>query len=102
VAKALSILSHAGLVDGSPGPGGGFTLARDPARIRLYDVFRLFEREEEELTCPFGGGVCGQGEPCPLHDRLAETRDALRRLLHETTFEAFRPACGMDDVETPR
>jgi Rrf2 family iron-sulfur cluster assembly transcriptional regulator len=90
VAKILSVLSQAGIVKGSPGPGGGFTLARDPAEIRLHDVFRLFEREEQELMCPFGGGICGQGEPCALHDRLAEVRDAMHRLLHETTFEAFR------------
>lgn len=92
VAKILSILSQAGIVKGSPGPGGGFTLARPPSQIHLHDVFRLFEREEDELACPFGHGVCGQGEPCPLHDQLAEVRDAIYRLLHETTFEAFQPA----------
>lgn len=92
VAKVLSILSQAGLVIGSRGPGGGAALARHPARIRLYDVFKLFEREEERKACPFGGGVCGAGEPCPLHHKLAALHDALHTLLHETTFEEFRVA----------
>ena len=47
VAKILSVLSRAALVTGSPGPGGGFSLARPPDQIRLVEVFRLFERVEE-------------------------------------------------------
>ena len=56
VRKVLSILAQAGLVIGSRGPGGGCRLARDPRKIKLYDVFKLFEREDESDNCPFGGG----------------------------------------------
>jgi Rrf2 family protein len=90
VAKVLSVLSRASLVTGSPGPGGGFRLARAPDQIRLVDVFRLFERLNETRECPFGGGICGEDGICPLHDRLAAVRDALDHFLNETTFEAFR------------
>jgi Rrf2 family protein len=92
VAKILSVLSQAGLVIGSRGPGGGAALARHPARIRLYDVFKLFEREDQREACPFGGGVCGAGEPCPLHHKLTVLHDALHALLHDTTFDEFRVA----------
>jgi Rrf2 family transcriptional regulator, iron-sulfur cluster assembly transcription factor len=92
VAKILSVLSQAGLVIGSRGPGGGAALARDPAKIRLYDVFKLFEREEERTACPFGGGVCGAGQPCPLHHKLTVLNNALHTLLHDTTFDEFRVA----------
>lgn len=94
VAKILSALSHAGLVTGSRGPGGGSALARDPKTITLYDVFRLFEREDDSETCPFGGGVCGVGDPCPLHARLVSVQKAMDRLLHKTTFDDFRIAYG--------
>ena len=90
VGKILTALSQAGLVTGSPGPGGGYTLARDPKKIRLYDVYRLFEREDESRTCPFGGGVCGVGDPCALHDKLVSLKAALDDLLLNTTFEEFR------------
>lgn len=92
VAKILSVLSQAGLVTGSRGPGGGAALARPPAEIRLYDVVRLFEREAGGDTCPFGGGVCGGRDPCPLHHKLSAARNAVAALLHETTFEEFRLA----------
>ena len=76
VAKILTMLSQAGLVSGAPGPGGGYTLTRPPKKIRLYDIYRLFEREDNSDACPFGGGVCGVGEPCPLHNKLVEVQDA--------------------------
>ena len=92
VGKVLTTLSQAGIVQGSRGPGGGFTLAMEPGAIRIYDVFRLFEREEDSDLCPFGGGVCGVGVNCALHDKLAAVQDATNHILHETTFEVFRRA----------
>lgn len=92
VAKALSILSQAGLVVGSPGPGGGFALADDPSRITVHDVFVLFEREADQRTCPFGGGICGVGRTCPFHDQFLAVRSAMDAFLHETTFDRFRDA----------
>ena len=94
VAKILSALSQAGLVIGSRGPGGGSALARDPRRITLYDVFKLFEREADGDNCPFGGGICGVGQPCPIHDKLVAVQKAMDRLLHETTFDEFRLTRG--------
>ena len=92
VKKILSVLAHAGLVIGSRGPGGGCALAKNPATIKLYDVFMLFEREDESDICPFGGGWCSVNEPCPLHDKLTAVQDAMNRLLHETTFDVFQVA----------
>lgn len=103
VAKLLTALSQAGLVSGSPGPGGGYALAKAPDLINLQDVFRLFEREDLSDNCPFGGGVCGVGDPCPLHDRLVGLQSMTRRLLRETTFEIFRKAVQEDGLQpTPR
>jgi Rrf2 family protein len=92
VAKVLTTLSQAGLVTGSRGPGGGFTLSRHPRKILLKDVFSLFERESDSDICPFGGGVCGIGDPCPLHDKLAEVQRAVDHVLMDTTFDEFRIA----------
>ncbi len=92
VAKTLSVLAQAGLVHGSRGPGGGCALAKEPKKIKVYDVFKLFEREDKSDNCPFGGGRCGVGDPCPLHDKLVAVQDAMEHLLHETTFEGFRLA----------
>lgn len=92
VAKLLSALSQAGLVRGSPGPGGGYALAKPPKEIVLQDVYELFERDDASPLCPFGGGVCGVGDPCAMHDQLVTMQSSIKSWLKETTFESFRVA----------
>jgi Rrf2 family protein len=92
IAKLLTVLSQAGLVRGSPGPGGGYALAKNPDEIVLQDVYCLFERDDTSPLCPFGGGVCGVGEPCALHDRLVAMHTAVKVMLRDTSFEIFRVA----------
>jgi Rrf2 family protein len=99
VGKVLSTLSQAGLIVGTRGPGGGFRFAKHPREVTLHDVYSLFEREDVSEHCPFGGGVCGSGEKCPLHDRLAEVQRATHKMLHETTFDTFLVAYQNDPGE---
>lgn len=88
VGKILTELSRAGLVIGSPGPGGGYRLAKPPSEISLKDVAVLFERENEE-PCPFGPGWCGNKSPCPLHESLSAMKTNFDDYLTKTTFAVF-------------
>lgn len=92
VAKILSSLSRAGIVNGSRGPGGGYTLARAPKAITLREIFDLFERPDTGTNCPFGGGICGAGSPCALHDSLVGIQANMDAFLDSTTLERFRVA----------
>ena len=92
VAKILTALSQANLVTGSPGPGGGYALARAPSEITLRQVYDLFERQDRSNLCPFGGGICGVGQPCALHDQLVATQRNINEFLSGTTFDNFRIA----------
>ena len=83
VAKLLSALSQAGVVSGSPGPGGGYALAKPPADIRLRDVWLVFERPE---TGREASSTPGQAA---LEDRVRKVHDAVDELLDGTTFEVF-------------
>jgi Rrf2 family protein len=89
VAKVLTILSQAGIVQGSPGPGGGYSLAKPPGLIKLVDIARCFDRKESTLSCPFGPNHCGVGTPCPLHLQLAAIRDQLMQFLENNTLAVF-------------
>jgi Rrf2 family transcriptional regulator, iron-sulfur cluster assembly transcription factor len=89
VAKLLTVLSRAGLVDGTRGPGGGYWLARPPGEITLEDIVKCFERDGDRVLCPFGPGWCGNSDPCPLHFGLLELDQNLREFLQKNTLEAF-------------
>ena len=85
VAKLLSALSQAGVVSGSPGPEGGYALAKPPAEIRLRDVWLVFERPEAARDDQDGAA----SEVSALQQRIQRVHDAVDQLLDETTFEVF-------------
>lgn len=88
VAKILTELSRGGLVTGSPGPGGGYRLAKAPREITLRDVVQLFERDTSS-ACPYGPGWCSTHEPCPLHHSLQAMQQIYQDYLSNTNFAVF-------------
>lgn len=94
VAKLLSTLSTAGLVDGFRGPGGGYWLARPPSEISLKDIVEVFEKEQEMIMCPFGPGWCGNNAPCPMHETLSALDGQWTRYLNETNLAIFQKPEG--------
>jgi Rrf2 family protein len=88
-AKLLTQLAAAGLVNGQPGPGGGYMLAKPAHSISLMDIARLFEQTEPPTLCPFGHNWCGTGDPCPLHDTIHAMIDKNRRFMEETRLSIF-------------
>ena len=91
VAKVLTTLSAAGLIKGSPGPGGGFRLACPPAKITLNNIVSLFENSsKKDVPCPYGPGYCGTGNPCPLHDQIVILQETMEDFLEKTTLAEFQ------------
>lgn len=90
-AKLLTRLASAGLVAGQPGPGGGYTLAKAAKEIRLFEIVSLFEKTDPPSLCPFGHGWCGNGAPCPLHDKLMGMMERDRKFLEQTRLSVFLP-----------
>jgi len=90
IAKILTILSRAEIVIGTPGPSGGYRLARPAAEISLFDVVKLFEDPNERVMCPFGPNWCGVGPHCPLHDTLLEMHQTAINRLSCESFAQFQ------------
>lgn len=89
-AKLLTQLAAAHLVRGQPGPGGGYMLGKSAAKISLLDIACLFEQTESPSVCPFGNNWCGKGDPCPLHDTIAEMLSSNRRFMEKTSLAVFQ------------
>jgi len=90
-AKLLTQLAAAGLVRGTPGPGGGYTLGKDAAEISLFNIVALFEQTATPSLCPFGHNWCGNGDPCPLHDTILRMVGKHQRFLEDTRLSVFSP-----------
>ncbi len=89
IAKVLTMLSRAGLVEGTRGPTGGYRLARPAAEITLLDVVSVFEDSDAQVMCPFGPNWCGKGPLCPLHETLVEMHQKALGGLQRETFAQF-------------
>jgi Rrf2 family protein len=93
VGKLLVTLSQQGLLTGSPGPRGGYSLARNPSEITLLEVVTPFERLDRPVNCPFGPHWCGNHEPCPLHDEMVRLTEESRNFLSRTRLDIFAKRC---------
>lgn len=56
----MTLLSKKGLVKGTPGLGGGYTLTRKPADYKISDILRVTESSLAPVACLAEGA-----EPCP-------------------------------------
>ena len=99
-AKLLTQLASAGLVHGQPGPGGGYTLAREAKDICLLDIVSLFEQIAANSNCPFGNTWCGVGDPCPLHDTIVGMIASNKNFIEMTNLAVFQGWSAKKPVQT--
>jgi Rrf2 family transcriptional regulator, iron-sulfur cluster assembly transcription factor len=76
LAKILQRLVHKRLVRSVKGIRGGFALARPAEKITLYLIADAMEDLSVSIDdCIFGNKICGEDQPCPLHEPWAKLRD---------------------------
>lgn len=69
LAKVLQGLSRAGLLHSQRGLGGGFTLARAPSELTMWEVVQAVDPLKRITECPLGFEAHGH-DLCPLHKHL--------------------------------
>ncbi len=92
LAKIVSQLSVAGLLQTSRGARGGVSLARMPAEITLLEVVEAIDGPISLNECVSCGGVCTFGEECPMKPVWSETQAELVKRLKTITFDSFMQA----------
>ncbi|BBO83878.1 RrF2 family transcriptional regulator [Desulfosarcina ovata] len=84
-------LKRAGLVDSKRGFFGGYTLTRSPDQIRVGDIFRILDREDNvdacmacasKGNCPFLGG-------CVFMDLWDRALQAMDTIYDQTTIQTL-------------
>mgnify|MGYP005839895375 CR=1 FL=1 len=94
LAKVISALAAAGLLETRRGGGGGAVLARPPEQIRLGDVVAVLEADQALVDC-FAPGrcACTLTPRCRLKARLARAEAAFVDELNRGTLAdcVYRP-----------
>jgi len=86
LAKIVSQLSIAGLIQTSRGARGGITLAKTPGEISILHVVEAIDGPVLLNACTSSAHVCPFGQNCPMHEIWCETRELLVEKLSSATF----------------
>jgi Rrf2 family protein len=86
LAKIVSQLSVAGLLQTSRGARGGVSLARDPAEITLLEVVEAIDGPILLNECVGDNGTCAFSDDCPMHPIWCDAQVELVQRLKSTTF----------------
>jgi Rrf2 family protein len=90
LAKIVSQLSVAGLLQTSRGARGGVSLARTPEEISLLEVVEAIDGPILLNECVVDHGVsCVFGDDCPMQPVWCEAQSELVSRLESTTFDIF-------------
>jgi Rrf2 family protein len=89
LAKIVSQLSVAGLLQTSRGARGGVSLARSPQEITVLEVVEAIDGPILLNECVGCGGVCTFGDTCPMKPVWTETQADLVSKLNNVTFDTF-------------
>jgi Rrf2 family iron-sulfur cluster assembly transcriptional regulator len=73
------------LVESVRGPGGGYNLARDPARVTVADIVNAAEDSLDSTQCG-GRENCHENHRCMTHDLWEELNSAVHGFLSGVTL----------------
>jgi Rrf2 family protein len=89
LAKIVSQLSVAGLLQTSRGARGGVSLARTPEEISLLEVVEAIDGPILLNECVAANGACTFGDDCPMRPVWCDAQAELVDRLKNTTFAEF-------------
>ena len=84
--KVLQQLTSANLMESMKGPKGGVRLTNSTDNISLLDIVAAIDGMDILTECALGLPGCGSEKPCPIHDKWADTRDEIRKMLSSTSL----------------
>lgn len=98
--KIVRELARGGFIKTRRGRGGGFILAREPARISLGEVVRRLEAGTALVECfRADGGQCALAGDCGLRHHLARAQEAFFSSLDAVPLSDC--AYALDDDSAP-
>ena len=84
--QLMAALKSAGLIRSQRGAKGGYILANPPEKIKLSDVFDVFEGPVVTVECVTNEKYCDRSANCVAKRVWAEVQRAVRNVLQATTL----------------
>lgn len=88
LAKVMQRLRHAGLVDSTRGPAGGFVLAKKASDISLLEIHEALQGPQKAMECLLGLGMCEPAN-CPMGTAINRVDSELLAFLKNTKLKSM-------------
>ena len=85
--QVINPLRAAGLVKSIRGSKGGYSLAKPPSEICLYDVVETLDGPLNLLECLRDSKVCQKVPSCVTRDIWQEVSEAISKIFYSVTLE---------------
>ena len=102
LSKTLYRLVQHGVLAATRGRGGGYLLTGPAAELTLGRIVEAIDPDGAERRCLLGRPQCSEVNPCAMHGRWCEVREAIDRFFAETTVgDLLAPAAPMVRGRSP-
>ncbi len=99
--KIMQTLAKNKILTSVKGPHGGFSLAKDPEDISLYDIVKIIDGDDVFHECLIGVKICERNpeymDLCPFMEKSHKVRNMLMQTFKEQTIGNF--ADGINDLD---
>ena len=85
--QVINPLRSNGLVKAIRGSKGGYSLAKPPSEICLYDVIETLEGPLKLIECLTDSKVCQKVQSCVTREIWKEVSDAISKIFYSVTLE---------------
>ncbi|MCD4795080.1 MAG: Rrf2 family transcriptional regulator [Bacteroidales bacterium] len=100
--KIMQSLAKNKMLKSVKGPHGGFSLAKDPDDISLYDIVSIIDGTDVFHECLIGVKICENNPEnekfCPFMKRSHIVRESMKKVFEEQTIGEF--VRGIKSVDT--
>jgi Rrf2 family protein len=83
----MTTMVAGGLVNSTRGKKGGFSLARDPEKIKASEVVQLLEGSLAPVACVDNPALCKKNETCVTRDIWKKMKQSMVSVLDDITLK---------------
>ncbi len=84
--KILQSLSFTNIIKSQKGLHGGFSLAKNPKDISLFDIVEVVDGDAYRKKCVIGFPDCSNNNPCPVHTKWKDLRDSIVEMIKKKSL----------------